>query len=423
VQLSHDVSRTIEPSAPGAHTDTGWRAGKPVEDPHKTKRWGLITAKPSEYLVHVRRGRVLERSSGQGATCFKRPWDAVAIVPTSLQQLRFTADQVTVEKVGVEVVGLAVYRIADPLVAFRVLNFSYPERAQQKLEQTLTAMFVGAARRLVANLTVEECLQKRKRALSEELMREIALVVGNGASAGADGTRGWGVVLDTIEIQEVRVMSERVFSAMQAPFRASLDRQAEQARIQTELEVGTKQAELEQAALEARKQRDLLEVAAKREVQEAGIAADAAVHARRAEAERLDDQLRTDNGVERHRLAGVEARAELDAHALLTEAAGRRVERERLAWSAALELRRATAEVATFEGRLEAEVAQTKAVAERQLADARARVITAERLPDLAAAVGQRFGEVKVVQMGSDGNAFGSIAQAVAAVVELARGG
>ena len=131
--------------------ETGWRRGKPIEDPHKMKRWGWITAKPSEHLILVRNGRVSPRS-GQGATCFKWPWDAVAIVPTSLQRLSFMADQVTREKVGVQVVGLAVYRIAEPLLAYRVLNFSFPERAQQKLQETLTAMFVGATRRIVATL-------------------------------------------------------------------------------------------------------------------------------------------------------------------------------------------------------------------------------------------------------------------------------
>ena len=120
--------------------NAGWRTGRPVEDPEKTKRWGYVTARPSEYLVHVRRGAVSTKSSGQGATCFKWPRDAVAIIPTSLQRLQFKADQVTLEKVGVEVVGLAVYRIAEPLLAYSVLNFSFPERAQEKLEQFLNQM-------------------------------------------------------------------------------------------------------------------------------------------------------------------------------------------------------------------------------------------------------------------------------------------
>src|SRR4051794_2957616 len=102
-----------------------WRANRPEEDPEKTKRWGFVSAKPSEFLVHVRRGQVLP-TSGQGATCFKWPSDAVAIVPTSLQKLSFKADQVTVERIGVEVVGLAVYRVAEPLLAYRLVNFSFP---------------------------------------------------------------------------------------------------------------------------------------------------------------------------------------------------------------------------------------------------------------------------------------------------------
>ncbi|MBI5536853.1 MAG: hypothetical protein HY898_29295 [Deltaproteobacteria bacterium] len=419
--------------------DTAWRGGRPVEDPYKTKRWGFITAKPSEYLVHVRHGRVLARSSGQGANCFKWPWDAVAIVPTSLQQLRFRADQVTVEKVGVEVVGLAVFRISEPLVAYRVLNFSYPERAQQKLEETLTAMFVGATRRLIANLTVEDCMQKRKHALSEELLREIALVVGS----GADGTRGWGVVLDTIEVQEVRVLSEKVFCAMQAPYRASLDRKArearadadreiatreadcnrsiEQARIQAQLEVGEKQAGLDQAVVEAQKLKALGEAEARRAVDEATLLAQAAVAEKRAEIEQREAQIRAHDAIERQKLAMLEAQAENEAYALRSEALARRLELGKLEWSAQLEERRAVVEVAAIEGRTQAEVALAQAQAERQSAEAQARVITAQNLPGLAAAVGQRFGEVKIVQMGGEGNAFSSIAQAVTSVLEMAR--
>ena len=128
-----------------------WRKGRPDEDPEKTKRWGWISAKPSEFLICMRGGKVA--TSGQGASTFKWPWESVAIVPTTVQRLSFVADQVTAEKVGVQVTGVAVYRIADPLIAFRMLNFSYPERAQEKLSSMMSEMFVGATRRLVANLT------------------------------------------------------------------------------------------------------------------------------------------------------------------------------------------------------------------------------------------------------------------------------
>ncbi len=369
---------TIE-STHHAVESLGWREGKPVEDPAKTKRWGFVIAKPSEYLIHVRGGRLRERSSGQGATCFKLPWDSVAIVPTSLQRLAFRADQITTEKVGVEVVGLAVYRIVEPRVAFRVLNFSYPERAQQKLEHTLGAMCVGATRRLVANLGVEQCLSKRKSALADELLAEVAPVVGGSGSVEDSTHRGWGIVVDTIEIQEVRVLSGRVFEAMQAPYRAALDREARQARADAERAVA------------------LAETAAKQEIDEARRAAEASLRER-------------------------EAQAEIDAHALRTEAQQRRVALARFEREATLEARRAEAEIALVEGRARSEVELAAARAERERLEGRARLAIAEQLPALAAAVGERIGEVKVVQIGGDGNAFGSIAQAVRSVVELAKG-
>lgn len=222
----------------------GWRAGKPAEDPEKMKRWGLITARPSEFLIHMRRGRVRE-VSGQGASCFKLPGDAVAIVPTSVQRLRFTADQVTSEKVGVQVTGIAVYRIVDPLIAFRMLNFSFPERASEKLQELLNEMFVGAARRLVANLTVEECLTRRKEGIASELMRELAPVLSGRGRLDDKTDSGWGVVLDTIEIQDVRVLSATVFENMQARFRREQERQAREAELAKELFVRREEAESE----------------------------------------------------------------------------------------------------------------------------------------------------------------------------------
>ncbi|MEL6545208.1 MAG: hypothetical protein AAFQ82_11330, partial [Myxococcota bacterium] len=40
-----------------------WRSQRPAEDPEKTKRWGRITAKPSEYLVVMRNGVVKENAN------------------------------------------------------------------------------------------------------------------------------------------------------------------------------------------------------------------------------------------------------------------------------------------------------------------------------------------------------------------------
>ncbi|MCX5748357.1 MAG: SPFH domain-containing protein, partial [Proteobacteria bacterium] len=209
----------------------GWRSGKPIEDPAKLKSWGFIGAKPSEYLVCTRRGAIDRRRSGQGVRIFKWPWETVAIVPTTLQRIEFTADQITREHVGVEVTGIAVYRIAEPELASRVLNFTYGEAASEKLAATLREMFIGAVRRLVANLSLDECLTRRKEAIATFLVDEIAPVVGGEGSLDDTTTRGWGVVLDTIEIQQVHITSPQVFTHLQAPFRAEIAARAELAEL------------------------------------------------------------------------------------------------------------------------------------------------------------------------------------------------
>ncbi|ATB41368.1 hypothetical protein CYFUS_006833 [Cystobacter fuscus] len=429
--LAVRVGGGMEPPPPPrdeewARDTEGWRAGKPAEDPEKMKKWGLITARPSEFLIHMRRGRVRE-VSGQGASCFKLPGDSVAIVPTSVQRLRFTADQVTSEKVGVQVTGLAVYRIVEPLVAFRMLNFSFPERAQEKLRELLTEMFVGAVRRLVANLSVEECLTRRKEGIATELMREISPVV-SGRGRPEDRTdTGWGVVLDTIEIQDVRVLSETVFANMQARFRQEQERVAREAeltkerfirreeaeaerqialtRLVTEEEVRHKrraaeeQAQLESLAVEARVAEARVaqehgarqaQVTLERETALAKLNAELEVREREARAEEARELARLET---ERRMA--EARLE-NARALA--AAQAQAELERLKLEAEAQAARHAAEVAKLRqeeerARTEAKAAEARcAIAEAELArtELEARQARIAQEPELARARAQR---------------------------------
>ncbi len=53
--------------------------------------------------------------------------------------------------------------------------------------------------------------------------------------------------------------------------------------------------------------------------------------------------------------------------------------------------------------------------------DSRVRLRMAEKLPELANAVGQKFGEVKVTHIGDGASPFATVAQAVGAVLDLAK--
>ena len=296
--------------------------------------FGFVTAAAHEYLIHVRKGRVIQH--GQGSSCLALWGDSVARVDTSVHRLQFTADQVTREKTGVQVTGLAVFRVVAPLIAWRMLDLDDPARYHGILRE----MFVGATRRLVANLTLEACMTRRKDALAAELMAEIAPVVG-GRGMLDDGTdQGWGVSLDTIEVQDVRVLSSEVFERLQAPYREALALEALQAADEVARERDRLQAErartseaqrhalmaLEEARLEAERRREAANVAQAQRLADQAQASELA-RDERALAARLETEAR---------LAAAErdiAQARADAEQVRGEARAAVVRLERAALS------------------------------------------------------------------------------------------
>lgn len=427
----------------------GWRTGKPVEDPHKLKRWGFIGAKPSEYLVCTRRGEIDRRRSGQGMRIFKWPWDAVAIVPTTLQRIEFTADQITRERVGVEITGVAVYRIAEPELAFRVLNFTYGEAASEKLGATLREMFVGAARRLVANLSLDECLTRRKETISTFLMQEIAPVVsGEGAVADTTST-GWGVVIDTIEIQQVTIQSTQVFAHLQAPYRAEIAARAELAELERRRQIEERRAETErqarEAQLEAQRATRMLEARVEAEATEV----EAHEAQRRAEMQftlaRSSRELERDRALHAIGIAEEQRRAqvaaEIAAHeadaqrahaahaaALLEQAHVRELEQQRQADTLALRATQLAAELDQRRRELEARAydhelddAHQRRLAELEvlLGQSRALRELVAALPQLAGAMSPRATTLHLTQIG-DGH-LAAVPAAVAQILAVAR--
>lgn len=341
-------------------------------------KWGRVTANANEFLIQMRRGRVVR--SGQGLSCFKWPWDSVAVVPTSIAKLSFAADQVTTEKVGVEVRGLAVYRIADPLLAFRMIDVD-----RSSLTEILRDMFVGATRRIVASLTLDECITHRKDLVAEALMTEISPILAGEGSALDVSSAGWGVVLDTIEIQDVRVLSQEVFQRLQAPYREKLALEALVA------ENGVKQ---ERARLEAERRR--AEEQSRRELMAEEEARFVVERRRATELREHEDDL---------------ARQRLDAD-LARQRRKAEADRER----ATIEL-----ESKREEGETEAALVRLQRAAQSDLSEARLReVLLTETMPEVARAFRGSFDRVHVTSTnGSD--MFGFLSAGLDHVLAIAR--
>lgn len=432
----------------------GWRTGKPLEDPEKLKRWGFIGAKPSEYLVTTRRGEIDRRRSGQGMRIFKRPWETIAIVPTTLQRIEFVADQITREHVGVAIAGVAVYRIAAPEIAFRVLNFTYGEAASEKLAATLREMFVGAARRLVANLSLQECLTRRKETIATYLMEEIAPVVSGEGSPDDTTARGWGVVIDTIEIQQVTIQSEQVFGHLQAPFRAEIAARAELAELERARQVAERRAETERLsqeahlesmratrALKARTEAEAAEVESREAARRAEMSAAVARRTAELERDRALRQIEMAEEERRARAAGELATLEADAvrvealhrAGLLEQERGHALALQRLAAEGEIrraqatlehELRHREAETRDRESQAEADAQRRLAEVELLLAHSRTlRELVATALPQLAAGLQPRATTMHYTQLGgaSEGGPLAAVPQAVGQILALAQ--
>jgi flotillin len=300
--------------------------------------------------------------SGQGLSIFKWPWESVSIVSTAIRKLSFVADQVTLEKAGVAVTGLAVYRVVEPLLAFRMLDGD-----GSMLSDILRDMFVGATRRIVAGLTLDECLTHRKERVATALMAEVAPVLAGSGNELDETEQGWGVVLDTIEIQDVRVLSEEVFARMQAPYREALALEALRARDQVEREAARFAADRLRSAEQAK--RELMAEEEARVLAERKREVEAAVHGeliarRKQEAE----------------LTLKQARAEADRSRAAIEQAARKEA-----------------------GELEADLERLKRAALTDLSEARLREISlTQTMPQLAQAFRNSFDRIQVTTTDAD---------------------
>ncbi len=187
-------------------------------------KWGWVSARPSEFLIAYRGGKLRPSLCGQGGRFFKWPSDAYVLVPTTLKEVVFVANQVTSDFVDVKVRGMIVYRIADPHRAHTLISFSDRPRAEAKLAQMISDLSRSTVKSLVANLKLDECLRRRKEEIVAALAREVA----------AEAVARWGVEIAAIDVQDVFVQDEALFQSMQASFKAERGREATMTQLAVE---------------------------------------------------------------------------------------------------------------------------------------------------------------------------------------------
>lgn len=290
-------------------------------DPRANIAWGYVSAYPHEYLIHFRNGKLNAKSSGQGQRCFKWPNDTVFIIPTSLKEIVFQANQLSSDNVDVRLRGMAIYRIHDPLRIYTQLNFSNRQQAEEKLARMIGDLCRSTAKWLVANMPLQECLRKRKEEIAEALRREVAQVV-------SDAQRGWGVEIVTIDIQDVFIQDAEIFQAMQTLYKTEQLRasQLSQLGLQKDLEVRKLEQELELAEHRKRKELENARIQAEIKAEQTRLAQD------NDKTQFALDQMRVEQneGIAKYKLAQEVARQQQKI-ALQTQERQAQLESERLA--------------------------------------------------------------------------------------------
>ena len=236
------------------------------------KRLGYIIASPAEFALHRRFGKT--RRAGRGLGFFKLPLiDRYYLIPATAQSVSFAADQITAENQGVEVAGFAVWKVGDPEKASASFDFTHPAAALAVIGGNLKNVVESAIRHQAANMTMNDVLRKRGTIILR-LKEELAYIA-----------EQWGLVIETVEIKNVRVLSAQLFTQMQARFRDATRLESEMSGLETERQLaGYQLAQREEIAVKER-EFQLRELERGAEVERVKIATEKALKEVRLEGE------------------------------------------------------------------------------------------------------------------------------------------
>lgn len=182
-----------------------------------------VTVNPSDYAIVFKNGNIIKE--GRGFRFFCTPRIQYVIIPGNVKNITFVADQISKENQGVEVSGFAIWKVGDPKKIYQHFDFNTENDTMEQVSVFLKDVVESAIRHMVANMTIEEVLRKRG-TIIVQLKKELEYI-----------SEQWGIVVDTIEIKNVRIQSKNLFDNMQARFRNAVRLEAETNTIETEKQI------------------------------------------------------------------------------------------------------------------------------------------------------------------------------------------
>lgn len=228
-------------------------------------RWSYCAAKPDEWLLRIRRGRLI--TAGVGAVIWRRPGDVVVRFSSTVQRVKFLVEALSVERLAIQIEGFALWSVSpvrdDPFRAFTKLGLVDLERPPVELRSPKHLLTPGQHRAFKALLAAEV----RQHAASVPLA-DIICDQGDLRDSLAQRLEDFadrqGIVIEQVELLEARPVDESVLADLSVGEERALREGA--ARARAEMAERLEQEKIESATRLARAE---AEGRAERQAQEA----------------------------------------------------------------------------------------------------------------------------------------------------------
>ena len=185
------------------------------------------SALPNEWLLVIKDGQMIK--CGVGISVFRGFNETVVKFPSLLNKVSFSAEQVSKEMQGVELSGFMIWVInregQGPMKAYRHVKDLSNLGQDAEINLHLKSMAESIVRSQVSNLGINEVIGKRKK-VRDGIVGEMQEVI-----------NGWGIWLETVEITEVKILSDSLFQDLQQPFRSSSRETAENIKIESNFKI------------------------------------------------------------------------------------------------------------------------------------------------------------------------------------------
>jgi hypothetical protein len=188
---------------------------------------GKVRAGPNEYLLVGRKG-VLE-NRGSALTTYLRPGTIYVLVPSTKQEAAFEFTQETKDGVPLRFKGTFIYRVADPVAAASMFDFTAGDGTTQ-ITTLLTHVCYGQLRHAVSHMTMVECIEQRMTTLSGVVAEALEKTI----RSDGDNSKEWGIRIEASQVAQVFIVDPALRQQLEAEVRNEIKLKADQSNMQAQ---------------------------------------------------------------------------------------------------------------------------------------------------------------------------------------------